>query len=135
MLDKEFALQEAVLGLIHAGSVRSAHDVSEGGLFITLFESARVRGLGFDAAQGDNKSRKDAFWFGESQSRVVVSVSADQAASLEKTLASKGVPCTRIGVVSSGSVKVDGQDWGHIGEWSGTYENVIGDHMGGYMPE
>jgi len=134
-LDKEFALQEALLGLIRAGSVRSAHDVSEGGLFVTLFESARVRGLGFDATQGSDKVRKDAFWFGESQSRVVVSVSADAAASLEKALSAKGIPYASIGQVTSGSIKLDGQDWGRIGDWNARYENVIGDHMGGYMPE
>jgi phosphoribosylformylglycinamidine (FGAM) synthase-like enzyme len=134
-LDKEFALQEALLGLIRAGSVRSAHDVSEGGLFVTLFESARVRGLGFDATQVPGNVRKDAFWFGESQSRVVVSVRSDATASLEKALSAKGIPHVCIGEVTSGSIMVDGQDWGRIGDWNASYENVIGDHMGGYMPE
>jgi len=134
-LDKEAALQDAVLGLIHSRAIRSAHDVSEGGLFITLFESARVRGLGFDVAQGENKARKDAFWFGESQSRVVVSVAAEAAPSLEKAMAEKAIPCVKLGLVTAGSIKVDGQDWGAVQDWNVTYENVIGEHMGGYMPE
>jgi phosphoribosylformylglycinamidine synthase II len=134
-LDKEAALQAAVLGLIRGGLIRSAHDVSEGGLFVTLFESARVRNLGFDATQGDAPVRKDAFWFGESQSRVVVSVSASGAGAFEKAMTVTGVPFRRIGIVTPGTVKVDGSDWGRIDNWNQPYENVIGDHMGGYMPE
>jgi len=134
-LDKEFTLQASVLDIIRKGLIRSAHDVSEGGLFVTLFESARCRNLGFDAGQGAVGVRKDAFWFGESQSRVVVSVSPGNAAALEAAMAGSGVPCQPIGKVTDGTIRVDGSDWGKVGDWNRTYENVIARHMKGYMPE
>ncbi len=134
-LDKEFALQSAVLDLIRKGLVRSAHDVSEGGLFVTLFESARVRGLGFMAGQGDLPVRKDAFWFGESQSRVVVSVSPEGTAAFEEALAKTDVPFRKIGQVTAGNIVIDGSNWDRIDSWNRIYENVIGGHMTGYLAE
>ncbi len=73
-LDEELKLQQKLSELIREGVVSSAHDVSEGGLFVTLLESAFHRDLGFDVVASDYNLRKDAYWFGESQSRVVVTV-------------------------------------------------------------
>ncbi len=74
-LDEEFRLHETVSSLISKKIIQSAHDISEGGLFVTLAESAFPRSLGFEVAQQQSsKIRKDAFWFGEAQGRVVVTV-------------------------------------------------------------
>ena len=73
-LDEEFALQQRLKELIQKKLIESAHDVSEGGLFVALAESAFKNNLGFDVVANDYRIRKDAYWFGESQSRVVVSV-------------------------------------------------------------
>ena len=54
--------------------IQSAHDVSEGGLFVSLLESSINGNLGFDITTS-SEIRKDAFLFGESQSRVAISVS------------------------------------------------------------
>ncbi|HYK56229.1 MAG TPA: phosphoribosylformylglycinamidine synthase subunit PurL, partial [Flavisolibacter sp.] len=72
-LEEEFQLQQKVVELIEAGIIESAHDISEGGLFVTLCESGFTNELGFTVRTG-NDFRKDAFLFGEAQSRVVVSV-------------------------------------------------------------
>src|SRR3546814_10543550 len=72
-LDKEFEVQQAIKNLILENLIDSAHDVSDGGLYISLLESAMPRNLGFDI-NSDVNIRKDAFLFGEAQSRVVVSV-------------------------------------------------------------
>jgi len=72
-LDVEYKVQQAVKDLIRFSLVRSAHDVSEGGLFITLVECGIPRSLGFDITT-DAEIRKDAFLFGEAQGRIVVSV-------------------------------------------------------------
>jgi phosphoribosylformylglycinamidine synthase len=63
-LDEEYRLQQAVSTLITRGQVRSAHDTSEGGLFITLCESGFNNLLGYEAS---NKTgiRKDAWLFGK----------------------------------------------------------------------
>ena len=80
-LHEEKALQHAMLTLIQEGLVRSAHDISEGGLAITLLESGFIRNLGFAISlpQGE---RADVFLYGEAGGRIVVSVSPDQASAL-----------------------------------------------------
>jgi phosphoribosylformylglycinamidine synthase II len=122
-LEEEVRLQQTLGGLIKKKLVRSAHDVSEGGLFVTLAESAFPRGLGFDVVARDPGIRKDAYWFGESQSRVVVSVSPAQVDALRTALGD--FPVEELGVVTEGTVRVDGKDWGRIGEWRGEYENSL----------
>ena len=49
-LDEEFEVQHEISKMIHKKLVNSAHDVSEGGLFITLIESCFNRNLGFEAS-------------------------------------------------------------------------------------
>ena len=81
-LEEEFGLQRTIEKLIHEKLVVSAHDVSEGGLFVTLTESGFNNNLGYSV--DTNKSiRTDAYLFGEAQSRVVVSVANEKAAAIE----------------------------------------------------
>jgi phosphoribosylformylglycinamidine synthase II len=122
-LDTEFAMQQKLASLIKEGLVESAHDVSEGGLFIALLESSFKNNLGFDVVASDYKIRKDGFWFGEAQSRVVVSVSADKVQSFKKALGSQ--PYEELGVVTSSSIEVDGQEWGQITDWKNEYNTAI----------
>lgn len=122
-IEEEFVLQQRVAELIKKKLVESAHDVSEGGLFVALAESAFKNNLGFDVVASDYHIRKDAYWFGESQSRVVVSVKAEKKDAFSKTLGNH--PHEELGFVTAGSVEVDGQDWGHIFLWKEKYDNAI----------
>src|SRR5580658_28953 len=123
-IEEEVALQQKLAELISHRLIRSAHDVSEGGLFVTLAESAFTRELGFDVATGDAAIREDAFWFGEAQSRVVVSVAASGLAEFRSTLG--GFPAARLGVVTSGQFRLNGKDWGSVGDWKESYDTAIG---------
>ena len=133
-LEEEVNLQQTVARLIREKMISSAHDVSEGGLFVTLLESAMPGGLGFDAAV-DLPVRKDACWFGESQSRVVVSVPADAYPALAEFVASTGTPIIRIGTVTNGDIRVDGADWGKVAEWKNKYDTAIEAYLHGYQSE
>jgi phosphoribosylformylglycinamidine synthase len=126
-LEEEVRLQQKLAELISRRLVRSAHDVSEGGLFVTLAESAFPRELGFDVVADDSAIRKDAYWFGESQSRVVVSVAASKAEEFRAALG--GFPATQLGVVTGGSFEVDGMDWGNVEDWKERYDTAIGTIM------
>jgi phosphoribosylformylglycinamidine synthase II len=126
-IEEEVLLQQKVAELISRGLVRSAHDVSEGGLLVTLMESAFPRNLGFDVVAGDPDIRKDAYWFGESQSRVVVSVAHGQVTAFKKALGS--FPAVELGFVTGGSVEVDGMDWGKVEDWKESYDTAIGTIM------
>ena len=128
-LDEEFSVQQAILKLISHKLIQSAHDISEGGLFITLLESGFVAGLGFEAAQDDSSLRADAFWFGESQSRVVVSVSPSMQDAFESMLAASGIKSALLGKVKGKDVLINGDNWGTIASWKSPYDEKIGSLM------
>lgn len=123
-LEKEFILQQKVAELIESRIIESAHDVSEGGLFITLLESCFNRQLGIDVVAADFNIRKDGYWFGEGQSRVVVSVRGSAVPAFKKIMADH--PYEELGFVTAGAIEVDGMNWGNIAEWNSKYDNAIG---------
>lgn len=104
-LEVEKKLLGAVLEAIQGGLVRSAHDLSEGGLAVALAESCISGGIG---AKVDIASelRPDFALFSESQSRILLSASPEKAEALEKLLAERGVPAARIGVVEGSELSI-----------------------------
>ena len=106
-LATEQKLQKAITSLIENKLIESAHDVSDGGLLVTLAESAFPRGLGF-SVNSDASIRQDAFWFGEAQSRVVVSVDASKKAAFEAALQAHGVKFSVLGSVQGTDIIADG---------------------------
>ena len=123
-LDQEYNMQQAVLKLIGSGLIQSAHDVSEGGLFTCLLESAFHRNLGFDITQ-TAASRVDAFLFGEAQGRVVVSVKPENVAAVEGLLNSFNTNFEKLGNVTKGGLKVNEVDFGSTSEFSQIYHNSL----------
>ena len=124
-LEEEFALQQLVAQLIKDHSIESAHDISEGGLIVTLLEAAYFNNKGFEVSSNNSSMRKDAYWMGEAQSRVVVTCKAATLASIEAAAAKAGVEITVMGKVTNGVVKVDGEDWGNISVWKNKYDTAI----------
>lgn len=127
-LDEEFHIQQNLKALIKEEMIESAHDISEGGLFTALMESAMVKNLGFDI-ETDTNFRKDAYLFGESQSRIVVSVALDLEDDLVNYLNSHNVPFTKLGEVTGGEIVIDNEDFGVITDWKQGYDNLLGDKM------
>lgn len=128
-LDEEFELQQTIRALLALGAIESAHDVSEGGLFVTLVESAFHRNLGFDIATATD-IRKDAFLFGEAQSRVLVSVKEENLAKTIETLQQRNAAHAVLGKTTSGQLLIDGEDWGGIAAWKDLYDQAIGQLLG-----
>ena len=124
-LEEEFALQQLVAQLIKDHSIESAHDISEGGLIVTLLESAYFNNKGFEVSSNNSDLRKDAYWMGEAQSRVVVSCKAASVASIEAAAAKAGIATFVMGKVTGGAVKVEGEDWGNISTWKNKYDTAI----------
>lgn len=122
-MEEEYELQQRVLKLARNKEVHSAHDISEGGLIVNLMESCFQKNMGFDIIFNPNV-RKDAWLFGEAQSRVVVTIGREQKQDFEAAM--DGYSCMEIGTVTgNGKISVDGEDWGHIGEWKELYDNAI----------
>jgi phosphoribosylformylglycinamidine synthase II len=126
-LEEEFLLQSRLLACIKSRLVESAHDVAEGGLFVTLAESGFHRELGFSVNCQDTSFRRDAYWFGESQSRVVVSVKREKLAAFKNAM--EGIPLEKLGETTSSAIQVDGENWGVIREWKYEYETAIEKEM------
>ncbi len=128
-IDTEFLVQGIVKKLIHKKLVQSAHDVSDGGLFITLAESAMHNNLGF-SIETDFDCRADAFLFGEAQSRVVVSVSEDKLDDFVDMLAASDLEFSNLGTVTDGDIIIDDEPFLHISEAKDLYDNALGKLMG-----
>ena len=114
-LDEEVSVQNVVKGLINKSLILSAHDVADGGLFTTLTESAMVKSFGFDVT-ADASFRKDAFLFGESQSRVVVTVSPSNEDNFIDFMISSKVPFSALGHVTKSELRIDDNSYGFIGD-------------------
>ena len=105
--------------------ILSAHDCSDGGLFITLAESAMKGDLGFEITT-DKNFRKDAFLFGEAQSRVVVSVSPAKQKDFELKLKELGTDGHLIGKVTANDFIIDNQILLSVTEAKDLYDNALG---------
>jgi phosphoribosylformylglycinamidine synthase len=110
-LAKESALQDALLGLIETGVVKSAHDCAEGGLSVALAEccisqltarnTARLTGASIDL-EGIDCARFDALLYGESHGRVVITTAESESGAAVQRAKLLGVPAARIGTVTGG---------------------------------
>jgi phosphoribosylformylglycinamidine synthase len=133
-LDVAKTLHTTLLGLIHTGDIKSAHDCSEGGLAVALAEccvsqliareTPRLIGATFDLTtvgqasslsqteeiDGDRRDacpmRLDALLFGETQSRVVISCKALDAVKVVERAKLLGVPAVRIGTVGGDALTI-----------------------------
>lgn len=124
-LEKEYAMQHMVKGLIQNELVNAVHDVADGGLYVTLVEMSMPRELGFDIVT-DSEIREDAFLFGEGQGRVVVTVSEDQEEDFIEFMMDSGVSFTLLGHVTKGKMMVDDEHFGFVTEAKELYNNALG---------
>ncbi|RMH07894.1 MAG: phosphoribosylformylglycinamidine synthase subunit PurL [Nitrospirae bacterium] len=115
-VERERQLQGCVLDLIRRGWIRSAHDCSEGGLAVTLAEccvsapAACGRKQGATVTLSCQDLRADAILFGESPSRVVVSVAPECVEPVLHLAATWGIPAALIGEVGGTDLVIEVAD-------------------------
>lgn len=124
-LDEEFNMQETVKTLIAQDLINAAHDISDGGLFVSLVEMGFPRGLGFDI-ETDMDIRADAFLFGEGQGRVVVTLPEEKRNAFSEFKKSCDTPIILLGHVTKGKMQIDLQAFGFIDEARDIYMNALG---------
>ena len=127
-LDIEFDMQQTIISLIRKGTIESAHDVADGGLFMTLLESSFTNNLGFEII-GSSEVRDDAFLFGEAPSRVVVSVTETGEDNFLDALKDSKTPFMLLGHVTQGKLVVDDKDFGMVAEYKEIYNNSLAEKL------
>ena len=124
-LDEEFNLHECVSNIISKKLINAAHDCADGGLFVALVEMAMSSNLGFEISTL-NTIRKDAFLFGESQGRVVVTVKSKQLDSFKSEMKLSRVPYVSLGkVTTEPNIVIDNISFGSVNSLKEISENVI----------
>lgn len=123
-IDEEYKLHDILTKLIREGVINAAHDVSDGGLYITLLEMGLTDGLGFDILS-DSEVRPDAFLFGESQSRVVVTVPEATEDEFLELASASDFPFLMLGHVTRGKMVVDDEHYGFVEEAAEIYQTTI----------
>lgn len=112
-LEDEQAVQACTIRLIREGVVQSAHDCSDGGLAVALAEcciSGAEGRIGAVVELARDGLRRDALLFGESQSRIVLSVKREETDRVLDAAQRAGVHAARIGIVGGERlvIRVDG---------------------------
>ncbi len=133
--DRELALHDTLRGLIAEGLVRSAHDCSEGGLAVTLAESclsAPDSPLGASITLATSHSPLVTL-FNETQSRVVITTTAENAEAALAFAKSHGVPVEQLGTVTDSDTleiahNADTHTW-PLTELHHAWADTIGDLM------
>ncbi len=124
-LDIEFKLHQIILKLINNNTIQSAHDVSDGGLFVSLIESMIPKKLGCEIYTDPN-FRQDAYLFGESQSRVLISLEKNKEKEFLALLRKSKFPYYKLGLVSSSKkVLIDDVDFGNIQKLESLYSDSL----------
>jgi phosphoribosylformylglycinamidine synthase subunit PurL len=105
-IDLEKSVQKTCLEAIRSGIARSAHDTAEGGLAVALAECCIEGGIGAKISL-DEKIGNIALLFGESQSRIILSVKSSDIFKLTALAQERGTPVSIIGKVGGMSLKIN----------------------------
>lgn len=108
-LDIEKKLQDTVLSLIDKKLIKSAHDISEGGIISALAECCIIDQENPVGAKVDIpvKTRDDFSLFSESQSRIIVSVDKNKKEEFEKILNAAGQSFTYLGTTGGDVLSIN----------------------------
>ena len=126
-LNIEKRLQDSLLTLINKKLIKSAHDVSEGGIAAALAECCIIDKENLIGAEVNIpvKTREDFTLFSESQSRIIVSVNPDNKSEFENTLSNAGQKYTMLGKTCSDKLKVNDKLEFNLETLSDIYYNTI----------
>ena len=137
-LTREAALQRILIASASRGLLRSAHDCAEGGLAVTLAECCFDVGLGAEADVPGVEAAAAGFGdvaalFGESASRVVISIEPSRIAELQTLAADAGVPARVIGRVGGHRIRVAVAGRGVLDESLADAERLWSDAIGSHF--
>ena len=124
-IDEEYELHQCIKNLINKKLINAAHDCADGGLFISILEMAMSSNLG---CKINTKSdiRKDSFLFGESQGRVIVTVSNEQLESFNGEIKASNIDYFLLGeVTKKANINIDSLNFGMVEDYRKISNDVI----------
>ncbi len=139
----DLALERSVQGFLRqaiaAGLVRSAHDLSDGGLAVAAAEACIASGLGAHLEIPASSARLDRLLFAEGGARILVSVAPAQTVAWQEALDAAGVPAQCLGVVAAETelqIQQAGQPLLHlpVAQLAAQFEQAIPRRMGVDLP-
>lgn len=122
-LDEEQNLQNTVLDLIEKGVINAAHDTSEGGLAVAITEMAMASCC--FGAKIDIKDINFAKMFGESQSRVVVSLNKNNITEFEEICDRNSTKFYALGEVVKRDLSFNNEFSVEVKDLKEIYENAL----------
>lgn len=121
----EAKLQDALLEAIKEGLVNSAHDISDGGLAVTLAEMSVFSGIGAEADISELGANTHEVLYSEAQSGVVVTCKEDQKEAVQEHFEKAGVPTFEIGKTKGKEMAVKDLFSLNVESLKEIYEGVI----------
>ena len=122
-LEDEKRNGQFILHLFHEKLISSAHDVSDGGIALTLCELAIVNDIGFIVTEGSIE-----YFFNETQSRYIITINPSKEKELISLAKEKDVHLTKLGV-AKGTNLCFGQNFLSLAHVNDLYHNVISNMM------
>ena len=124
-LDVELKVQETVLEAITSGLVTAAHDISDGGLGVSIAEMGIFGSLGAQIDLSVLSGSIHEIWFSEAQSGIVLTCKPDQKESLMKHVSQGKVDVAQIGTVQGDALIFEGVGSVSLDQLQSIYESAI----------
>jgi len=124
-LDVELKVQETVLEAITSGLVTAAHDISDGGLAVTIAEMGIFGSLGAQIDLSVLSGSIHEIWFSEAQSGIILTCQPNQKEPLMKHLSQGGVDVAHIGTVQGDALNFEGVGSVSLDQLHNIYESAI----------
>jgi phosphoribosylformylglycinamidine synthase II len=128
-LEKEAALQKAVIEIIQQGLVDSVHDCADGGLAVALAEKAFAKGIGARVNVASNGLPVEYVLFGEDASRIVISCDPANVSRIQQVAEEHGIAADLLGetIAERLEISVDSEVVAStsISDLRGAYESAL----------
>jgi len=109
-INSEIKIIDTLLKAFKDGIIKSAHDISEGGISVAIaeacFRPSRLVGVDINLPN-DNGLRNDILLFSESQSRVIVTIDENDLSQFETLISKNNIYCEYIGKVGGNCININ----------------------------
>jgi phosphoribosylformylglycinamidine synthase II len=127
-LQDELRLHNLLRQLINVSMISSAHDCSDGGLFIAILESCLAGNVGCEISLPQD-IRRDFYLFGESQGRVIISFDSSSEQNIAELAAALDVPFIVLGETRGEEILISGERFGSLEEYRALYHSGVSKFM------